>query len=52
MEIETRYALLLKEFRETQQFRVDAVENSKRLAKEADIHAEEKKGFKEALDRL
>ena len=51
-EIETVYAMLIKECREHKQFRVDAVRHTDRLAREAEMHAEEKKGFKEVLDRL
>ena len=51
-EIETRYAILIKECREAKQFRVDTVRHTERLVKEAEMHAEEKKGFTEVLDRM
>ena len=51
-EIESRYATLLKESREHKQFRVEAVQLTGRLEKEAELHAEEKKGFIKVLDRM
>ena len=51
-ELESRYAILLQESQETKQFKAEVTQFTKRLEKEAAEHAEEKKGFKEVLDRL
>ena len=51
-EIESRYAILLQESQEAKQFKAEVTQFTKRLEKEAAEHAEEKKGFKEVLDRL
>ena len=51
-EIESRYAILLQESHEAKQFKAEVTQFTKRLEKEAEEHKEEKKGFKEVVDRL